>query len=154
MTLLPGTTYWTSSKETPMTNQRNVVYAYSWSLPSGDLADVERIMESIREFCIELGCEEVSDLLVDPDSVGFTAVVPEAGGHEFFLRHSLEDTSWKRTDWLRCASFKEVSEIMYEAAKYGIDVRTTFAGMEMLYRLNALGVIEVEQRPAFDPDTF
>lgn len=43
---------------------------------------------------------------------------------------------------------------MFQAAKQGIDVRTAFAGMEMCYRRNAIGVIEVEQQPAFDPDTF
>lgn len=143
-----------SSEVKPVTNQRNVVYAYSWLLRSGDLATVQRIMESIRGFSIELGCKEVSELFVQPDSVGFTAVVPEAGGHEFVLRLSSEDSSWRTSGLLSVASFKEISEIMFEAAKYGIDVRTAFAGMEMCYRRNAHGIIEVEQRPAFAPDTF
>lgn len=137
-----------------MTSLRNVLYAYSWSLPSSDLANVQRIMESIREFCVELGCEEVSDLVVKPDSVGFTAVVPNAGRHEFVLRLSSEDSSWITSGWLRCSSFKEVSQVMFEAAKHGMDVRTAFAGMEMCYRKNAQGLIEVVQRPAFDPDLF
>jgi len=137
-----------------MTSQRNVLYAYSWSLSPIDLATVQRIMESIREFCIELGCEEVSDLLVKPDSVGFSALVPDAGRHEFGLTLSSEDSSWKTTGWLRCASFKEVSRIMFQAAKHGVDVRTAFAGMEMCYHRTAPGVIEVEQRPAIDPDLF
>ncbi len=137
-----------------MTNQRNVLYAYSWALPSGDLANVQHIVESIREFCLELGCEEVSDLLVKPDWVGFTAFVPNAAQHDFGLTFSPEDSSWTANGWLRCASFKEISRIMFQAAKHGIDVRTAFAGMEMCYRRNALGVIEVEQRPAFDPDLF
>lgn len=137
-----------------MTSQRNVLYAYSWALPSSDLDTVQRIMESIREFCLELGCEEVSDLLVKPDSVGFTAVVPNAGQHEFGLTLSLKDSSWRTSSWLRCSSFKEISQVMFQAAQQGIDVRTAFAGMEMCYRRNELGVIEVEQQPAFDPDTF
>lgn len=137
-----------------MTSQRNVLFAYSWALSLSDLATVQRIMESIREFCIELGCEEVSDLLVNPDSVGFTAVVPNAGRHEFGLTFSPKDSSWKSSNWLRCSSFKEISHIMFHAAKQGMDVRTAFAGMEMCYRRNGLGVIEVEQQPAFDPDTF
>ncbi len=111
-------------------------------------------MESIREFCLELACEEVSDLVVKPDSVGFTAVVPNAGRHEFVLKFSPEDSSWRTSSWLRCSSFKEISQIMFQAAQQGMDVRTAFAGMEMCYRRNARGVIEVEQQPAFDPDTF
>lgn len=137
-----------------MTSQRNVLFAYSWSLSSSDLATVQIIMASIYEFCLELGCEGVSELVVKPDSVGFTAVVPNAGQHEFVLTFSPEDSSWKKSGWLRCSSFKEISHIMFQAAKQGIDVRTAFAGMEMCYRRNDLGVIEVEQQPAFDPDTF
>lgn len=139
---------------TSQRNVRNVLYAYSWLLPSSDLANVQVIMDSIRGFCLELGCEEVSDLVVKPDSVGFTAVVPNAGRHEFVLRLSSEDSSWKTSGWLRCSSFKEISQIMFQAAQQRMAVRTAFAGMEMCYRRNALGVIEVEQQPAFDPDTF
>jgi hypothetical protein len=137
-----------------MTSQRNVLYAYSWLLPSGDLANVQVIMDSIRGFCLELGCEEVSGVVVKPDFVGFTAVVPNSGRHEFALTFSPEDSSWKTSSWLRCSSFKEISQVMFQAAQQGIAVRTAFAGMEMCYRRNAQGIIEVEQRPAFDPDTF
>jgi hypothetical protein len=133
---------------------RSHVYAYSWHIPSIDHATVQRIMESIRAFCIELGCEEVSDLSVKPDWVGFTAVVPNARQHEFCLRLSSEDSSWKTSGWLRVSSFKEISHIMFNAAKEGILVRTAFLGMEMIYRRNAVGVIETEQHPAFDTDTF
>ena len=138
-----------------MTSQRNVLYAYSWSLRSSDLASVQRIMECIRAFCIELGCEEVSDLLVQPDTVGFSAVVPDAGQHEFGMTFSAEDSSFKANGWLRCSSFREISNVMIQAAKQGVDVvRTSFAGVEMIYRRNEFGVVEVEQRSAFDPDTF
>ncbi len=138
-----------------MASQRNVAYFYSWQLTSSDLATVQHIMESIREFCNELGCEEVSDLLVQPDSVGFSAVVPDAGRHEFSLTFSPEDSSYKTSGWLRCSSFKEISHIMFQAAKQGVDVvRTSFAGVEMIYRRNEFGAVETEQRSAFDPDTF
>lgn len=136
-----------------MTSQRNVLYVYSWTLQRSDLAAVNRIMESIREFCLELGCEVASELSVKPDWVGFTAFVPDAGKHEFGLTFSLEDSSWRTTGWLRCSSFKQVSRIMFQAAQQNLFVRTAFAGMEMCYRRNELGVIEVEQQPAFDPDT-
>lgn len=42
---------------------------------------------------------------------------------------------------------------MFHVAKQGIFVSTMSAGMELCYRKNAHGVIEVEQRPAFDPGT-
>ena len=137
-----------------MTSQLNVVYDYKWHLPSGDAANAHRIMEAVRAFCIELGCEAVGSLCVKPDSVRFTAVVPNAGQHEFGLTFSLEENSWSASSWLRVRSFREISEIMHHAASVGIFVGTTFAGMEIIYRRNELGEIKIEQRPAFDPDTF
>ena len=137
-----------------MASLLNVVYAYSWHLPSSDAANAHRIMEAVRAFCIELGCEEVGSLCVKPDSVRFTAVVPDAGQHDFVLMFSPEENSWSASSWLRVRSFRKVSEIMHYAASLGIFVGSTFAGMEMLYRKNAAGEIKIEQRPAFDPDTF
>ena len=137
-----------------MSSQLNVVYAYSWHLQSSDLANVQRIMESVRAFCIELGCAEVSSLSVKPDSVQFDAVVPNAGQHHFGLTISPEENSWSASSSLRVHSFREVSEIMHHAATLGVLVGTTFAGMVMEYRRNAIGEIEVEQKPAFDPDSF
>lgn len=137
-----------------MASLLNVVYAYSWHLPSSDAANAHRIMEAVRVFCIELGCEAVGELSVKPDSVQFTAVVPNAGQHEFGLTFSLEENSWSTSSWLRVSSFREISEIMHHSASLGMFVGTTFAGMEMLYRKNTAGEIKIEQRPAFDPDTF
>jgi hypothetical protein len=113
-----------------------------------------RIMEQLRAYCIELGCEEVGSLCVKPDSVQFNAVVPNAGQHNFVLMFSPERNTWSASSWLRVRSFKEISEIMHHAASLGIFVGTTFAGMILEYRTNSSGEIEVEQRPAFDPDTF
>ncbi|HQX53626.1 MAG TPA: hypothetical protein PLR25_27175 [Planctomycetaceae bacterium] len=137
-----------------MTSKLNVVYAYSWHLASNDAANVQRIMEAVRAYCIELGCEEVSSLVMKPDSVQFTAVVPNAGQHEFGLTFLPEENAWSANAWVRVSSFKEISEIMHHAASLGIVVRTMFAGMEMSYRKNSMGEIEVEQHSAFDPDTF
>lgn len=133
-----------------MSSQRNVLYAYSWHLPFSDATHVLRIMEQLRAYCIELGCEEVGSLCVKPDSVRFTAVVRHAGQHEFGLTFSLEENSWSASSWLRVASFKEISEIMHHAASLGMVVGTTFAGMILEYRKNSSGEIEAEQRPAFD----
>ena len=128
----------------------NVAYSYSWHLPSSDITHVLRIMEQLRAYCIELGCEEVGSLCVKPDSVRFTAVVPDAGQHDFVLMFSPEENSWSASSWLRVRSFRKVSEIMHHAASLGIFVGTTFAGMVMEYKKNSAGEIEVEQRPAFD----
>ena len=133
-----------------MASLLNVVYAYSWHLPSSDAANAHLIMEAVRAFCIELGCEEVGSLCVKPDSVRFTAVVPDAGQHDFVLMFSPEENSWSASSWLRVRSFRKVSEIMHHAASLGIFVGTTFAGMVMEYKKNAEGEIEVEQRPAID----
>ena len=132
----------------------NVAYSYSWHLPSSDLVTVQRIMEQLRAYCIELRCEAVGELSVKPDSVQFTAVVPDAGQHNFVLMFSPERKSWSASSWLRVRSFKEIGEIMHHAASLGIFVGTTFAGMVMEYKRNAEGEIEVEQRPAFDLDAF
>lgn len=133
-----------------MSSRLNAVYAYSWNLPSSDATHVLRIMEQLRAYCIELGCEEVGSLCVKPDSVRFTAVVRHAGQHEFGLTFSLEENSWSASSWMRVASFKEISEIMFHAASLGMVVGTTFAGMILEYRKNSSGEIEAEQRPAFD----
>ena len=137
-----------------MNQQLNVVYAYSWRLASTDLANVQRIMGAVRAFCIELGCEGVSSLFVNADCVSFTAIVPNAGQHEFGLKHSPEENSWTASSWLRVSSFKEISETMSNIANHGVEARTMFAGVEMIYFKNDLGEIEVEQRSAFDPVTF
>ena len=83
-----------------------------------------------------------------------TAIVPNAGQHEFGLKFSPEENCWSTSSWLRVSSFKEVSEIMHHAASLGILVGTAFAGMVMEYKKNAAGEIEVEQRPAFDLTDF
>lgn len=137
-----------------MSNKLNVVFAYSWRLASSDNDHVQRIMESVRLFCIDLGCEEVGPLLVKPDAVQFTCIVPYAGQHDFVLAYSIDTRSWSASSWQRVSSFKEISEIMEHAAEQSIDVRMMFAGMELLYRRNTLGEIEAEQRSLFDPETF
>lgn len=110
-------------------------------------------MESIRSFCITIGCVDVSELSVKPDSVTFTVVILNAGQHEFGLTFSVEEKSWSKSSSLRVSSLKEISRIMFKAATEDIQVRTMFAGMEMLYRKNGQGVIEVKQRSALDADT-
>ena len=148
----------------------NVAYSFSWHLPSGDTAQVRSIIESLRQYAIDLGSESVSDVIVLSGNeahavrsgaecvIMFTASVPNArsdsGPQSYGLGFSPEKKSWSWSGIVRVSSFKEISGLMVHAASLGIFVGTTFAGMVMDYRRNAEGEIEVEQRPAFDLEAF
>lgn len=148
----------------------NVAYCYSWVLPSGDTALVRAIIESLRQYAIDLGSEAVGPVVVltgneaqavvsDADHIVlFTAIIPnakgEGGPQRYGLGFSPEKKSWTWSAVVRVSSFKEISGLMIHAASLGIFVGTTFAGIVMEYKKNAAGEIEVEQRPAFDLDAF
>jgi hypothetical protein len=153
-----------------MNSKLNVAYSYSWHLPFADTAQVRAIIESLRQHAIDLGSEAVGPVIVLTDNeaqavrsdtecvVMFTATMPntkgEGGPQRYGLGFSPEKKSWTWSAVVRVSSFKEISGMMVHAASLGVFVGTTFAGMVMEYRRNAAGEIEVEQRPAFDPDTF
>lgn len=153
-----------------MNSKLNVAYSYSWLLPSGDTAQVRSIIESLRQFAIDLGSEAVGPVVVVTGNeaeamrsnaesfVMFTAIIPsatsESGAERYGLGFSPEEKSWTWSGVVRVSSFREISELMHHAASLGLEVGTTFAGMVMEYRMNAKGEIEVEQRSAFDPDAF
>jgi hypothetical protein len=153
-----------------MNSKLNVAYSYSWVLKSGDTALVHEIIESLRQYAIDLGSESVGPVVVltgeeaqairsDAECVIiFTASVPNArsdsGPQSYGLGFSPEKKSCSWSGTVRVSSFKEISGMMVHAASLGVFVGTTFAGMVMEYKRNAGGEIEVEQRPAFDPDTF
>lgn len=149
----------------------NVAYSYSWVLTSRNTALVRSIIESLRQYAIDLGSESVSDVIVltgnDAKAIRsganhvimFTASIPNTGGKDgpqsFGLGFSPGEESWTWSGVVRVSSFKEISALIFRGSEVGIDdVRTCFCGMEILYRKNSSGEIEVEQRPAFDPGTF
>lgn len=148
----------------------NVAYSFSWLLPAGDKAQVREIIESLRQHAIELGSEAVGPVVILTGEAAqairsdayqvimFTAIIPnargEGGPQRYGLAFSPEKNSWTWSGVVRVSSFNEISGLMVHAASLGVEVGTTFAGMVMEYRKNAQGEIEVEQRPAFDPDTF
>lgn len=148
------------------TSKLNVAYSYSWLLPSGDIALVRAVIESLRQYAIDIGSESVSDVIVlsgkDAQAVRsgadhvimFTATIPntkaEGGPQNFGLGFSPEEKAWTWSGVVRASSFREISAQMVHAASLGISVSTMLAGMIMEYRRNAAGEIEVEQRPAFD----
>ena len=147
----------------------NVAYSYSWLLPSGDTALARAIIEALRQHAIDLGSEAVSDVIVLTGNeaqaarsgaecvVMFTATIPntkgEGGPQRYGLGFSLEQKSWTWSGIVRVSSFKDISALMFRGSEV-LDVRTCFCGIEMLYRKNSSGEIEVEQRPAFDLDAF
>jgi hypothetical protein len=153
-----------------MTPKLNVAYSYSWLLPAGDKAQVGEIIESLRQYAIDLGSEAVGTVIVltgdDAQTIRsdaecvimFSAIIPNARGEgspqSYGLGFSPEKKSWTWSGGVRVSSFKEISGLMVHAATLGVEVGTTFAGMVMEYRKNAQGEIEVEQRPAFDMDAF
>ena len=153
-----------------MNSKLNVAYSYSWHLPFADTAQVRAIIESLRQYAIDLGSEAVGPVVVltgeeaqairsDAECViMFTAIIPnatsEGGPQRYGLGFSPEEKSWTWSGVVRVSSFKEISGLMVHAASLGILVGTTFAGMVMEYRKNSSGEIEVEQRPAFDLDAF
>ena len=153
-----------------MTPKMNVAYSFSWLLPDGDTAQVQEIIESLRQCAIDLGSEAVGPVVVltgndanavrsDADHViMFTAIIPnarsESGPQRYGLGFSRKEKSWTWSGVVRVSSFREISGMMVHAASLGIFVGTTFAGMVMEYKRNAQGEIEVEQRSAFDPDSF
>jgi hypothetical protein len=144
----------------------NVAYSYSWLLPHGDTAQVRDIIESLRQFAIDLGSEAVGPVIVLTGNeahavrsyadcvIMFTAIIPNArsdsGPQSYGLGFSAEKKSWSWSGTVRVSSFKEISGLMVHAASLGMFVGTTFAGMVMEYRRNGAGEIEVEQRPAID----
>ena len=148
----------------------NVAYSFSWLLPDGDKAQVRSIIESLRQCAIDLGSDAVGPVVVlagteaqavrsDTDHViMFTAIIPnarsESGPQSYGLGFSPEKKTSTWSGVVRASSFREISALMVHAASLGVFVGTTFAGIEMLYRRNAQGEIEVEQRSAFDPEMF
>ena len=153
-----------------MNTKLNVAYSFSWLLPSGEVAQVRAIIESLRQFAIDLGSESVSDVIVLTGNeaqaarsgancvVMFTATIPntkgEGGPQRYGLGFSRKEKSWTWSGVVRVSSFREISGVMVHAASLSVFAGATFAGMLMEYRRNAEGEIEVEQRPAFDWTAF
>jgi hypothetical protein len=149
-----------------MNSKLNVAYSYSWVLKSGDTAQVRAIIESLRQFAIDLGSEAVGPvaLLTGNDAqavrsdanhvIMFTATVPntkaEGGPQNYGLGFSPEGKGWTWSGVVRASSFREISAHMVHAASFGISVSTMLAGMIMEYQKNAQGAIEVKQRPALE----
>ncbi len=134
----------------------NVGYTFSWLLPSGDIAQVRDIIAKLRLHAIELG-GEVGDMIEgngdDAQAVLFTATIPGATESRYGLA-SAGDFSWAWKGSVIVSSMKQISELHGAAALLGIEVVEAFGGMVFTTTKNPDGVVESEQREAFDWTNF
>ena len=139
----------------------NLAFTYSWLLPVAGIAQVRAIIEQLRQHAIELGSESVSDVIVmtgddahavqgeTRQAVTFTATIPGATKGKYGLA-SAGDFSWSWSGAVVVSSVRTVSQLHAAAAALGLEVAEIYAGMIFTSRKNAQGVVEVDQRQAFD----
>lgn len=146
----------------------NVGYGYFWSLPAVDLAQVREVIFKLRQHAVELGGEvgSVSVLTgdeaqaVQPEArhgVVFPATLPGATQGQYGLA-AAGISSWPQSwSWHGAVVVSDVgivSQFHAAAAELGLEVAESYAGMMFESKRNALGVVEVEQRQAFDVENF
>ena len=107
----------------------------------------------MRQHAIEVGSENVSDLIVEPETVFFSATIPGSSEGKYGLSFS-EDRSWTWNGSVVISSAKSVGEFHSHAASHGIEVIESFAAMVFQSKRNDQGVVETEQRSAFDLTDF
>jgi len=142
----------------------NFAYSYSWLLPAGDLAQVRGIIEKLRLHAVELGGDagDVSVLTGEDaqavqsearQAVLFAATIPRASVGRYCLA-SAGNSSWSWEGAVVVSSARTVSDFHAAAAALGLEVAEVYGGMVFHSKKNAHGVVEVEQRPAFDCTDF
>jgi hypothetical protein len=151
-------------------SRMNVAYSFSWTLRDGGIAEARTTVEQLRLHALEMGAESVSDVIeltsdvakaVQPDShhvIMFTAIIPNVTMPPFKVQQyglalrekSPEEISLTWSGIVRVSSFREIGGLMVAAAKLGINVGTSFAGMVMEFKRNAVGEVEVEQHYAYE----
>ena len=142
----------------------NVAFSYHWSLPEADFAQVRIIIEALRQTAIELG-GDVGDVIVlkGPDAqavqpaarqaILFTATLPGATEGRYGLAApeiSSGPLFWAWSGALVVSAMRDVGHFHGAAAGLGIEVTESFAGMIFTSNKNAFGIVETEQREAFD----
>jgi hypothetical protein len=136
-----------------------MAYSYSWLLPSGTIAQVRDIIEASRQIAIDLGSQSVGPVIVltgdeaQAMQVLFVATIPGATEGRYGLAAaeiSSGPVSWTWSGAVIVSSMKMVGEFHQTAASLGIEVIESYAGMVFTSKKNADGVVETEQRLAFD----
>lgn len=143
----------------------NITYSYRWSLFGPAFGDARSVVERLRRVAINLGgvADEFTETLtwetahaVRPGclwAAQFTATIPGASEGRFGLG-SVDNHSWSWDGTLVVRDTRIVGEFHAAAANLGVEVVEVFAGMVFTSKKNAFGVVEFEQRPAFDADDF
>ena len=132
-----------------------LAYSFSWFLNDADIAQVRDIIESLRQHAIDLGSKSVSEMEVQSDAhqVYFIATIPGSTEGKYGLA-STETFSWSSNGTVVISSAKTVGEFHHRAASLGIQIIEIYAGMIFESKKNADGIVETEQRPAFDLTDF
>lgn len=141
-----------------------VGYSYSWFLPAGHLALVREVIDRLRQHAVELGGEagDVRVLTgddaqaVQPNALAavlFTATLPGATEGRYGLA-AAGISSWAWHGSVVSSDVRAVSQLHEAAAELGLEVAESYAGMVFTLKKNALGVVEGEQRWAFDGTDF
>lgn len=132
-----------------------IAFTFSWLLRDGDFAKVQQIVAKLRQHAIDLGGEG-GDLIVqtgDEAQAMFTATIPGASKGTFGLA-SAGDLSWSWRGAVVTSDVKKISDLNAVAADLDLEVAEVYAGMIFTSKKNADGVVECEQREAFDWSNF
>lgn len=145
-----------------------VGYSYSWLLPAGDVVHVREVIDKLHQHAVELGGgagdvhvltgDEAQAVQRDAQAaILFTATLPGATEGRYGLAAtgiSSGPQSWSWNGAVVVSDVGIVSQLHAAAAELGLEVAESYAGMMFESNRNALGVVEVEQRWAFDVDIF
>jgi SepF-like predicted cell division protein (DUF552 family) len=132
-----------------------IAFTFSWLLRDGDIAQVRDIIAKLRQNAIDLG-GDVGDLIVqtgDEAQAMFTATLPGASVGNYGLA-SAGNSSWSWSGAVVISDVRNISELNAAAAELGLEVAETYAGMVFTTKKNADGVVQSEQRWAFDWSNF
>ena len=141
-----------------------VGYSYSWFLPAGDHAQVREVIDKLRQHAVDLGGEAGDVHVLTGDeaqavqrdaqaAVVFSATLPGATKGRYGLAatgYSSGPQSWSWSGTVVVSDVRIVSPLHAAAAELGLEVTEGYGGMMFESKRNALGVVEVEQRQAFD----
>lgn len=141
-----------------------LAFSYSWLLRHGNFAQAEAIIRRLHQHAIELGGEVSGvNVLIGEEAQAvqpranrvamFTATIPGATEGRFGLA-STGNFSWSWQAAVVISDVKPISDMNTVAVDLGLEVAEVYAGMIFTSKKNAAGVLETEQRQAFDWTTF
>jgi hypothetical protein len=137
-----------------------IAYNYSWLLPNGTLAQVQEIIDKLRNYAVELGGDAGDVILLTGDeaeavqpgvqvAVSFLATVPGASEGRYGLA-STGNCSWSWSGSVLVSDVRPVGVLHAAAVALDLEVVESYAGMVFTSKKNGQGIVEVTQRSAFD----